>query len=406
MRAAIIGGGAAGLFAACALARAGLQVTIYEKQDRVGRKLLATGNGRCNLTNLNAAPGHYRGDPRFVGAALRVLPPKGAMERFAELGVLCVSDDEGRVYPASNQAAGVLDALRLRAVELGCEIITGFQVAKLFRRGRSLRICSEGGRTAAADFAVLATGGLAAPKLGGCGDGYVLLEALGHKIAPRLPAIAPVRTDPAAVRGLKGIRMRGVVELLCGREKLRREVGEILFGDGTVSGIAAMQLARPLNLALRENKRCVLRLNFLPGEGPEMIDRLAELLPERMMEDFLSGLTPKRLGQALVKAAGVGKLTKKASELSAEERRAIYDRLTGWTLPASGTLGFDQAQVTCGGAELSGFDPDTLESKLTPNLFAVGEVLDVDGDCGGYNLHWAWASAELAAREILRRAIK
>lgn len=403
MRIAILGGGAAGLFAACALTEAGAQVAVYERQARVGRKLLATGNGRCNLTNLNAAPGHYRGDPRYIESALRALPPKAAMERFAELGVLCVPDEEGRVYPASNQAAGVLDALRLYAAEHGCETVTDFEVKKLTRRGGGFRIQSTDGRQAEADCVLLATGGLAAPKLGGRGDGYKLLGSFGHEIAPRMPAIAPIKTDPDAVRALKGIRMRGVIELLNRGEKLRREVGEILFGEGAVSGIAAMQLARTLNLALRERRRCTLKLNFLPHEGPEIIDRLAERLPERTMEDFLSGLVPKRLGQTLIKAAGVEPLSRTAGLLSPAERRKIYEKLTGWTLPALGTLGFDAAQVTCGGAVLDGFDPDTLESLHAPGLFAAGEVLDVDGDCGGYNLHWAWASAELAARAILQR---
>ena len=403
MRTAILGGGAAGLYAACRFAEAGAQVVILERQGRVGRKLLATGNGRCNLSNLNASPANYHGDARYIEAALRALPPQRAMERFAELGVLCRPDEEGRVYPASNQAAGVLDALRLYAVERGCEIIADFEVAKLSRAGRRFRASSSDGRTVEAEFALVACGGLAAPKLGGRGDGYRLLEALGHEISPRLCAIAPIKTDPAALRGLKGIRMRGEIELIRGSEVLRREAGEMLFGEDAVSGIAAMQLARTLNLELRRGGHCALRLNFLPGEEPELIDRMTALLPNRSMEDFLSGLVPKRLGQTLAKAAGVERLSRSASSLIPAERRSLFDALTGWTLPALGTLGFDSAQVTSGGAKLDGFDPNTLESRAVPGLFAAGEVLDVDGDCGGYNLHWAWASAELASAEILRR---
>ena len=184
---------------------------------------------------------------------------------------------------------------------------------------------------------------------------------------------------------------------------LRSEAGEILFGEGTVSGIAAMQLARALNLSQRKGRECKLRLNFLPGAESDFIDRRAAQLPRRTMEDFLSGIVPKRLGQVLTRAAGIEKLSLTAAELTANQRRAIYEKLTEWTLPAKGTLGFDQAQVTCGGAKLDGFDSNTLESRFAPGLFAAGEVLDVDGDCGGFNLHWTWASAELAATEILRR---
>ena len=403
MRTAIIGGGAAGLFAACRLAQAGAEVVLLEKQGRVGRKLLSTGNGRCNLSNLNASPADYHGDAKYIEAALRALSPEDAMARFALMGVLCAPDDEGRVYPVSGQAAGVLDALRLCAAESGCEIVAEFAAAKLLRRGGRFVVASSDGRAVEADFALVACGGLAAPKLGGCGDGYRLLEAFDHEISPKFPAIAAIRTDPAAVRALKGIRMRGEIALVCGGRELRREAGEILFGEGTVSGIAAMQLARALNLNQRRGQSCELRLSFLPGAEPDFIDRRTEQLPKRTMEDFLSGIVPKRLGQVLLRAAGVERLSLTAAELTPAQRRAILEKLTGWTLPARGTLGFDQAQVTCGGARLDGFDPDTLESRRAPGLFAAGEVLDVDGDCGGFNLHWAWASAELAAAEILRR---
>ena len=403
MRAAIIGGGAAGLFAACLLAREGVETLLLEKQPRVGRKLLSTGNGRCNLSNLNASPADYHGDARHVRAALEALPPRAAVAWFESIGLLCAPDEAGRVYPLSNQAAGVLDALRLSAAEAGARIETEFEVVKLLRRGKGFRILAADGRSAEADFVLAAPGGMAAPKLGGGPGGYRLLEELGHRIEPRLPAIAALKTDPEAVRALKGIRMHGELTLLCSGRAQRREAGEILFAESGVSGIAAMQLAREVNLAMHRGQRCALRLNFLPGAPEDCIDRRARDLPQRTMEDFLSGVVPRRLGQVLVKQAGVQPLSLRAEELRPDQRRAIRDALTGWTLDVRGTLGFEQAQVTCGGAALSGFRPDTLESRLAPDLFSAGEVLDVDGDCGGFNLQWAWASAHLAARDILRR---
>ena len=403
MRAAIIGGGASGLFAACLLARAGVETLLLEKQSRVGRKLLSTGNGRCNLSNLNASPADYHGDARYVRAALEALPPRAAVAFFESIGLICAPDEAGRVYPLSNQAAGVLDALRLCAGEAGARIETEFDAVKVARRGGSFRILAADGRSADADFVLVAAGGMAAPKLGGGPGGYRLLENLGHDIAPRLPAIAALRTQGDALRALKGIRMHGELTLLCGTKALRREEGEILFSENGVSGIAAMQLAREVNLAARQGRSCALKMNFLPGAPKDLIDRRARVLPLRTMEDFLSGVVPRRLGQVLVKQAGVQPLSLTARELSAAQRGAIHETLTGWTLNVQGTLGFDQAQVTCGGAALSDFHPDTLESRRVPGLFAAGEVLDVDGDCGGFNLQWAWASAHLAAREILRR---
>ena len=403
MKTAIIGGGAAGLFAACMLARAGAPVVLLEKQNRVGRKLLSTGNGRCNLTNLNASEKDYHGDARYIRAAMDALSPEDAIALFGEMGLICAPDEEGRVYPVSNQAAGVLDALRLYAVENGCEIITEFEVKNLARKKGGFVLQSSDGRSIAADFVIVACGGLAAPKLGGCADGYKLLEAFGHKCSARLPAIAALKTDPEAVRALKGIRMHGRLELYSGERLLRSETGEILFSETGVSGIAAMQMARSVNLSMQKGGKCRLKLNFMPGADENFIAQRAALLPDRPLDDFLSGVVPKRLGQVLIKNAGVTPLTLPAGDMTFSQCRAVQRMLTGWILDVKSTLGFDQAQVTCGGAVLSDFHAETLESRRVPNLFAAGEVLDVDGDCGGFNLHWAWASAMLCAREILNR---
>lgn len=399
----IIGGGAAGLFAACTLARAGHDVTLLEKQNRVGRKLLSTGNGRCNLSNLNAAEKDYNGDPRYIRAALKALSPHAAIARFEEMGLLCAPDEEGRVYPLSNQAAGVLDALRLYAAENGCEILTDWEAKALRRNGNAFTVEAADGRRMQAKHVLVACGGLAAPKLGGCGDGYKLLESLGHRSCARVPAIAALKTDPDAVRALKGIRMHGRLELYSGERLLRAENGEILFSENGVSGIAAMQMARNVNLELQRGRKCRLRLNFLPNAADNFIQERAALLPDRPLEDFLSGIVPKRLGQVLIKNANVTPLSMAAGDLTLSQCRAIQTCLTHWELEVKSTLGFDQAQVTCGGVELSGFDPETLESRSVPGLFAAGEVLNVDGDCGGFNLQWAWASAYICAQAILRK---
>ena len=402
MKTAIIGGGAAGLMAACLLARKGEDVLLLEKQSRVGRKLLSTGNGRCNLSNLNASEKDYHGDARYLRAALDAFNPEDACDFFESIGVQCVADEEGRVYPLSNQAAGVLDALRLYAEEKGCEMRTDFAVTRITKKKRF--IIEAENETLQADRVIVACGGMAAPKLGGCGDGYKLLEGFGHKITPKFPAIAALKTDPEAVRALKGIRMQGELTLFSGGQALRRERGEILFSETGVSGICAMQLARSVNLEIQRGKKCSLQLNFLPDMAEDaaaaFIENRCRLLPERSMDDFLSGIMPKRLGQVLAKAAGIAPLSIRACELTSKQQRALQRAITQWTLPVKSTLGFDQAQVTCGGAELKDFHPESLESKLVPGLYAAGEVLNVDGDCGGFNLHWAWASAYLCVKGI------
>ena len=437
----IIGGGASGLLAAAVLAGKGRRVALLEAQARVGRKLLSTGNGRCNLTNRNARPSDYHGSRQAAQYALKCWPPKRIEALFEALGVPCAADGEGRVYPMSRQAASVLDALRLACDERGVDTLTEFEVVKLAlqplppddrrhgaaealpvsRRekapqqsvpsrdrqhpsealpasGRSgYAAAAKDGRRVWGRCCLVCTGGLAAPKLGASGKGQELLKALGHSITPRFPAIAALVTPPEPVRGLKGIRAEGRLTLLAGGEAIREEAGEILFSESGVSGIAAMQLARGVNEALRANRACALRLDLCPQ--PVDLGRRAANLPKRAMEDFLNGIVPRRLGQTLVKSAGIP-LNRPAGSLSHVELQRLHQILTGWTLPVTGTLGFDQAQVTAGGVSLKDFDLRALRSLRAPGLFAAGEVLDVDGDCGGFNLQWAWSSALLAVEGI------
>ena len=398
----IIGGGAAGLMAGCALSRAGRHVAILEKQDRVGRKLLSTGNGRCNLTNLNASADRYHGSRQAARQALRAWPPKKIVAEFEALGIPCRADGEGRVYPLSNQAASVLDALRLGCDENGADTLTGFAVTALRRTGDGFEAVAADGRRVRGRTALVCAGGLAAPKLGACGDGYRLLEGLGHAITPRFPAIAALKTPPEAVRGLKGQRAEAALALLVGGREVRRERGELLFAEYGLSGIAAMQLARPANEALRSGERCAVRLDLAPGlDARALLAARHERLPRRALEDFLSGIVSKRVGQALVRAAGLEQRLP-AGALDASGLDRLAKALSAWTLPVVGVQGFDQAQVTAGGASLKDFDLRTMASLRVPGLFAAGEVLDVDGDCGGFNLHWAWASALTAAEAILQ----
>ena len=397
----IIGGGASGLIAACDLARRGRRVALLEKQDRVGRKLLSTGNGRCNLTNLRARAADYHGARQAAQAALKAWPPGKIVEYFESIGLPCAADDAGRVYPMSRQAASVLDALRLYCDENGVDTQTGFAASALARCPEGFRAESADGRAAAGRCALVCCGGLAAPKLGACGDGCRLLEGFGHRIEPRFPAIAALKTPPEAVRGLKGIRAEGAVSLVHRDEIVRRERGEILFSESGVSGIAAMQLARATNELLRGGEACGVALDFAPDrERPDLaLADKAKALPKRRVEDFLTGFVPRRLGQVLAKSAGLP-LDAPAGSLTRADCEALAARLTGWTLPVTGTQGFDQAQVTAGGASMKDFDVRTMQSLRAPGLFAAGEVLDVDGDCGGFNLQWAWSSALMAAEGI------
>ena len=395
----IIGGGASGLAAACALSRGGRRIVVLERQGRVGRKLLSTGNGRCNLTNLNARAQDYHGARQAAQTALRAWPPSRIVRFFKSIGLPCTADGAGRVYPMSGQAASVLDALRLYASENGAEIVTDFPVESLVRDRQGFTAGTADGRRARARLAMVCTGGLAAPKLGARGDGYRLLEGLGHRVSETFPAISALITPPEPVRGLKGIRAAGQIELLAAGEPVRAERGEILFAESGISGIAAMQMARAWGEARRAGRACTARLNFMPDatDVPTQIAERAALLPARPLEDFLNGIVPRRLGQRLASAAGVTGMARRADSLKPGEIAAIARTLTGWVIPVTGVQGFDQAQVTAGGADLRDFDARQMRSLRTPGLFAAGEVLDVDGDCGGFNLQWAFSSALMAA---------
>ena len=393
---AIIGGGAAGLAAACMLSQRGLLPVVFEKQNRVGRKLLSTGNGRCNLSNTNLTPQCYGSAAEFVAPSLKRFGVKQALTFFETLGVKCITDNAGRVYPASGQAAGVLDALRLYASEKGVRFETESCVSEIKRRKDGFELCFADGKSVRTECVLICCGGMAAPKLGGCSDGVRLLEKLGHPIVPSVPALAPLKADAALLRPLKGIRARAKLSLYREGRCLRSEQGEVLFGDGNVSGICAMQLAELAN----RHKSCKLVLNFCPDSDKNPMDALCAALPQRSLEDLLSGIVPKRLGQTLIKAAGVSPLSLCAYELTPQQKQAIWRTLSGWTLDCPGSQGFDAAQLSAGGADLKFFSAETLQSKKCPGLYAAGEVLNVCGDCGGFNLHWAWASAYSAAASI------
>ncbi|MDO4740055.1 MAG: aminoacetone oxidase family FAD-binding enzyme, partial [Eubacteriales bacterium] len=328
-------------------------------------------------------------------------PPGEVCRFFEQLGLRTQADEEGRVYPLCGQAAAVLDTLRLRIAELGIEERCEFDCASISRQGEALLLRPVQGEAVRARRVVLCAGGMAAPKVGGTDAGVKLLASLGHSAVPRRPALTQIDTDAEPIRALKGLRYQGGVSLLIDGRAARREEGEILFGEGSLSGIAVMQLSRLAADALRRKKKSELALHILPDRPESLFKELlfrSKNMPRRELNDFLTGLVSKRIGQSICKIAGAAPLTRLAESLDEAELRAVARLLTDWRLPVKGVKGFDSAQVTAGGAELSAFDPQTMRSRIVPELYAAGEVLDVDGDCGGFNLQWAWASGMLAGR--------
>lgn len=407
--AAIVGGGPAGLAASVLLGREWYgrhSVVLLEKSPRVGRKLLATGNGTCNLSNAHAGEAHYHGrDPRFVGTAMAAFPPEKVGGFFHSIGVECVTRESGRLYPLCEQAGAVLDCLRLEMRALGVNERCGTPVSGIRREPTSFRLLA-GDEDIHAGRVLICTGGAASPSLGGSAEAYSLLTALGHTRTPLFPSIVQVKTDNRFVKAVKGVRADADVAFWLDGERLAEERGEILFTDYGLSGPAVMQISRCVSdWERRKNGTMTAVLDLLPGREERFLseslrDRAG--LKERTLGDLLTGLLQKRLGQTVLRAAGYGDLSAPVSGLSGKDLESIAAAIRRWEIPVLGTQGMGGAQVTAGGIATAEFCPQTLESRKIPGLYAAGEVLDIDGDCGGFNLQWAWASAHLAAESIAR----
>ncbi len=400
MRAIVIGAGASGMMAALTAAGRGHSVTLIERQSRAGRKLMATGNGRCNLTNINASPEHYHGaDVGFMRTATEKLPPAAALELFASIGLLTVTESGGRVYPLSNSANSVVDVLRYALEAAGVGLISGDRAVEIRGSDGDFQVVTESGRRVGAEAVVVACGGLAGEKLGGVRDGYELLASLGHSRTALRPSLVQITTAPEYPRALKGIKADCSLTLLAGGEIRARASGELLFTETGVSGPAAFDLSRAVSTA--GDAPMELELDLLREYAmPQVLSHLSarrEAAPGLPCSEILTGALHNRLGRMVVKYAALDG-AKPLSSLSDAELARAAAAAKCLVLPVRGTEGFANAQVTSGGIRTSEFDPATLESRLVPGVFACGEVLDIDGDCGGYNLQWAWASGALAGR--------
>ena len=392
---AIIGGGASGMAAALAAAEdPGNRVVLLERQARLGRKLQATGNGRCNLSNLHAGQEGYHGDtPGFSRFALTQFPPERTLEWFGALGLYAVAEESGRVYPYSDQANSVVDVLRFALEKPNIRLELGCEVGKIRKTAKGFRLEWADGALDC-DRLIVACGGLAGTKLGGSMSGYKLLRSLGHRCTRLRPNLVQVKTAWGGVAALKGVRANCRAEILHEGALVRAGGGELQFTECGLSGPVMFELSRDV---CQERGSWVCRLDFLP-DMPErtllaaLTRRTGTALPAA---ELFTGILHNRLGRVLTQAAGIP-LSAPISSLSEAQLVEAARLAKGLEAPLTEPLGMDSAQVTAGGIVTAEFNEETMESKLCPGLFACGEVLDVDGDCGGYNLQWAWSSGRLA----------
>ncbi len=401
IKVAVVGGGAAGLTAAIAARYNGAEVTVLERLDRVGKKILATGNGRCNLSNTNLDIAHYHGlNPKFAFGALSRFDFHKTMEFFEKLGVAWKVEDGGKVFPVSNQASSVLDVMRYELEKLGVETRCAAEVREIEPKNGGFILHLGDGDRFKADRVIITTGGKAAPNLGSNGSGYQLAQQLGHSIVDPFPALVQLKLAADFLKQISGIKFIYMAEIQVDAKPLARAEGEILFTDYGISGPPILSLSRTAVEHLRGGKPVTLRLNlinYLSREELEsfIIKRLQQQSHKTLAFSFV-GFINKRLVTVLLKQAGIEDIHKPAGQVTTTERNAIIDILQDWRFEVTGANTWQQAQVTAGGVNVWDVNQKNMASKLVPGLFLAGEVLDIDGDCGGYNLQWAWSSGYMA----------
>lgn len=397
--AVILGGGAAGLL--CAIAakknRPGLRVAIIEKNDRVGKKLIATGNGRCNLSHGSISEAHYTGSFQAQSKAVfERIDDQTLLMYFKGLGLLTSKDSEGRYYPLCRQASAVLDVLRFNIENSGVRVFCG-ETVKSIRRKTGF-IITTGENTFVSEKLVIAAGSKAAPKLGGSASASDILKNFGHRFIPFSPALCPVTVRSGVLKALKGLRAQARVSLLRSGSTVKSECGEVQFNEDNLSGICVF------NLSLYAKKGDEMHLDLLPDISEYelfsiLLNNKARFAPQKA-DCLLTGILQKRVAQAALKAAGAGDFSKTCAELGENEIKAIAGAVKAMRFEVSGNADFSRAQACTGGVYGGEIDPRTMKSRVCDKLYICGEAVDICGECGGYNLHFAFASGIIAGESL------
>lgn len=392
----IIGGGASGLVAGIASAlNTQEKVIILEKEDKVGKKILATGNGRCNYTNRNMSCKNYHSkDLSFVEKVLNAFCLEDTLAFFEQLGIYPFCDDEGRYYPYSKQASAVSDALRNKLRLLNVEIQTGFNLKKISKKNDTFTLFSDT-KSIEADKVIMCSGGASGQNLGSDGSGFKILESLGHTINKISPALVQVKTREGFEKSLQGIRSECLVKVNNIEEK-----GEVQFTAYGLSGIVIMNLSGSIN------KNDVISLDFFPDLTEE---KLCKMLKDRCknlkglsLENYFTGLINKKLGNVILKKVGFEKLSSDISQIKDGDIIKIAKLLKSLNFKVDSLMDFSSSQVTKGGVITGEINPKTMESEIVKNLYIAGELIDVYGNCGGYNLQFAWSTGYIAGKNAAR----
>jgi predicted Rossmann fold flavoprotein len=403
---AIVGGGASGMMAAISAARVlpGRDIAIFEKNDRLGRKLLATGNGRCNFSNRRCTWHEYGGqDTALVQEAFKAMSPEDTIGFFEKIGIFAREESEGRLYPYSEQAASINEALEAELKSLGVNVIFGKAITKVKKLGEGFRLILSDDKSYDAESLIVATGGKAGSQYGSTGDGYGIAKAFGHTLIAPKPILVQLISPDIPLGAYKGVRAKGTVTLLKNNNIMAREQGEIQFTESGISGICIFELSRYLDF---ENGDTFVSMDLFPEyTNTLLLEKLVqrkEYFADRPVYVFLDGIMHKKLTSAYIERWGINK-SALLSTVTFEELQTLAEVLKDWRVLVKATKGWADAQATAGGINGKEVNSKTLESNLISGLYFAGEILDVDGRCGGWNLQWAWSSGFIAGLSAAER---
>ena len=407
----IFGGGASGLMAAITAKDFGIDVAIVESTDRIGKKILTTGNGRCNISNNCIKPpfiNYHSSNSNFKFSALETLSLKDTLDLFMTLGLPITAMPTGKLYPQSLQASSVVDILKMAIEDRNVPLYTACKIKTIHKdKIFKLSTINEDYKLFTANKIILACGGKTAPKTGSDGSGHSLAKSFGHKITSLLPGIVQLKLDYPHLKALSGVKFDGYATLLVDDKEVKKDFGEILFTDYGISGPPILQISALASQGTYNNKKTEVIVDLLPSYTYEELENFIEchfaLFGHRPIINALIGVVNKKIIPILLKECGITNLQLPCYELTWKEKKQLINTLKSWKFTCTGTNDFNQAQVTIGGVDTKDVNSETLESKLVENLYFTGEILDVHGDCGGFNLQWAWSSGYTAAKSIAEK---
>jgi len=396
----IIGGGASGMMAALSAGRQGYKTLLIEKNNKLGKKILATGNGRCNFTNVFASSKDYNSD--FVLGALSVLSVKDTLKLFDDLGLMKLEEGQGRCYPASEQAQSIMDVIEEELKRLKVEILYEKEVRLVTKNNGLFKLDFTDSSSLISKNVIVSTGGISLPQSGSTGDGYTIAKTFGHSITSLVPSLTRLKLKHQYLNEMSGVRFTNNLKLISDNQVIDEVYDDVIFNKTGISGLGILSLSKQANFSVNANKKTTVVVRLVDSNEETLLKRFNRLSYKTVFNGLV-GLINKKLIIPVLEEAGIKNYNRAVSSLNKQEVKKLIKILLGFEFEVIGSDGFDDAQVTSGGINLEEVNKTTLESLLVEGLYFTGEVLDIDGKSGGYNLQWAWSSGYLAG--LLKKEI-